>query len=190
MGGVRALPRVFRDQRAWTVAVPREQARPGDLVFFGHPVTHVGLLTGDDRMVDASQSRGGVVERAVWRSGVVRYGRVPRPGMPAVRPWTPPPLPAPGASGVVADTSSAPARAGRTPAAAPRPPGRPRQRRPEQQPQAAPRPGQDQGPAVVRRREAGGRPFARAGRTHDLDRARPRPRHLAARRGRRPARHA
>ena len=65
VGGASRLPRVSRDQQAWTVAVPREQARPGDLVFFGHPVTHVGVVTGEDRMIDAAESRGGVVERAI-----------------------------------------------------------------------------------------------------------------------------
>jgi len=34
-----------------------------------------------------------VVERPLWRAAVVRYGRVPRPGMPAVLPWSPPPPP-------------------------------------------------------------------------------------------------
>jgi cell wall-associated NlpC family hydrolase len=113
VGGASRLPRVSRDQQAWTVALPREQARPGDLVFFGHPVTHVGVVTGEGRMIDASESRGGVVERAIWTSGVVRYGRVPRAGMPAVRPWTPPVLPAPAPTGVVVDTPPAPDRAAR-----------------------------------------------------------------------------
>ena len=120
VGGASRLPRVSRDQQSWTVAIPREQARPGDLVFFGHPVTHVGVVIDGGRMIDASQSRGGVVERAVWTSGVVRYGRVPRPGMPAVRPWTPPVLPAPAPAGVVADAPATPDRAARSRPAAPR----------------------------------------------------------------------
>jgi hypothetical protein len=41
-------------------------------------------------MIDAASSRKAVVERAVWTTDVVRFGRVPRPGMPAVRPWTAP----------------------------------------------------------------------------------------------------
>ena len=114
VGGASRLPRVSRDQQAWTVALPREQARPGDLVFFGHPVTHVGVVTGDGRMIDASESRNGVVERAIWTSGVVRYGRVPRAGMPAVRAWTPPALPAPAPAGVVADAPASLDRAART----------------------------------------------------------------------------
>lgn len=118
-GGASRLPRTSADQQAWTVAIPREQTRPGDLVFFGHPVTHVGVLTGDDRMIDAAQSRGRVVDRAVWTSGVVRYGRVPRPGMPAVRPWTPPALPAPAPAGQVADSPTSLDQASRTRASRP-----------------------------------------------------------------------
>ena len=100
VGRVPGLPRVARDQQAWTVAVPREQALLGDLVFFGEPVGHVGIVSGRsaDRlllMLDASSSRGGVVERPVWTAGLVRFGRVPRADMPAVLPWTPPPAPAP-----------------------------------------------------------------------------------------------
>src|SRR5689334_12828072 len=83
-GGASAIPRVSRDQQAWAVPIPAEQALPGDLVFFGDPVTHVGLVTGRTgttvRMIDAASSRKAVVERSVWTTGVVRYGRVPRPG--------------------------------------------------------------------------------------------------------------
>ena len=102
-GQVRRVPRTAAQQQAWAVPIPAEQALPGDLVFFGDPVTHVGLVTGRDRtgalrMVDASASKHGVVERLVWLTGTVRYGRVPRPGMPAVRPWTPPAPKAPTAA--------------------------------------------------------------------------------------------
>ena len=101
-GGVN-LPRVSRQQQAWAVPLPAEQVEPGDLAFFGEPVTHVGLVenrvTSGGRtvvqMLDASSSRKGVVRRMAWTSGVVRYGRVKRDGMTPVLPWTPPPLPAP-----------------------------------------------------------------------------------------------
>lgn len=116
VGGVDGMPRVSRDQQAWAVPLPEEQALPGDLVFFGHPVTHVGIYAGRGRMVDAGESQGRVVERAVWRSGVVRYGRVPRTGMVRVKPWTPPELPPP------TPASAGPAD---SPAAAPRSAPRP-----------------------------------------------------------------
>ena len=95
-GGVLSIPRVSRDQHAWAVPIPLAQVAPGDLVFFGDPVTHVGLVTSRTgtavRMIDAASSRHAVVERAVWTTGVVRYGRVPRPGMRPVTPWTPAPV--------------------------------------------------------------------------------------------------
>lgn len=96
VGGVRKMPRTSAQQQAWAVPIPAEQVVPGDLAFFGDPVTHVGVVSARSatglRMVDASSSKAGVVERAVWTSGVVRFGRVPRRTMPAVRPWTPKPL--------------------------------------------------------------------------------------------------
>jgi cell wall-associated NlpC family hydrolase len=115
-----AVPRVSRDQQAWAVPLPVEQVLPGDLVFFGDPVTHVGLVTGRSgtavTMIDAASSRHAVVERPVWTTGVVRYGRVPRAGMPAVSPWTPAPVvvqPAP-----VAAPTTLPARTQTTPSTA------------------------------------------------------------------------
>jgi cell wall-associated NlpC family hydrolase len=109
-GGVRAIPRTAALQQAWAVPLPEQQAIHGDLAFFGEPVTHVGLIVGRTRsglrMIDASSSQGGVVERDVWHSGVVRFGRVPRKGMLAVTPWhsttpTGGPLVRPGAPGLV-----------------------------------------------------------------------------------------
>lgn len=128
-GGVQ-LPRVARQQQAWAVPLPAEQVEPGDLAFFGDPVTHVGLVenrvtTGDRtvvQMIDASSSRKGVVRRTVWSNGVVRFGRVKREGMTPVLPWTPPVLPAPvvpaaapvvtAAAPVVAQAVTAPVKAG------------------------------------------------------------------------------
>ena len=93
VGGVDAIPRISRDQQAWAVPIPREQLLVGDLVFFGNPVSHVALYAGNGMLVDASSAQQKVVERRIWSSGVVRYGRVPRADMPRVKPWTPPPPP-------------------------------------------------------------------------------------------------
>ena len=80
------MPRTSRDQQRWAVPVTRDELLPGDLVFYGDPVTHVGIYAGGGRMVDGSASRGAVVERALWpTTDPVRYGRVPRPTMPPVR---------------------------------------------------------------------------------------------------------
>lgn len=123
-GHVPGVPRVSRDQQAWAVPLPVDQVRPGDLVFFGDPVTHVGLVTGRTgtavTMVDAASSKHAVVERPVWTTGVVRYGRVPRPGMPAVTDWTPPPpvVVAPAPAPVVAPPATLPARSPSSPGTA------------------------------------------------------------------------
>lgn len=91
------LPRVSGQQLAWAVPLPAEQVEPGDLVFIGDPVTHVGLVESRTttatrtvvQMIDASSSQKGVVRRAVWSGDVVRFGRVKRDGMTPVRPWKP-----------------------------------------------------------------------------------------------------
>lgn len=110
-GHVAGVPRVSRDQQAWAVPLPVEQVQPGDLVFFGDPVTHVGLVTrrtgSSVTMIDAASSKHAVVERAVWTTGVVRYGRVPRPGMPPVAAWTPSPVLPPAAPVTTAVTAVA-----------------------------------------------------------------------------------
>ena len=95
VGGVDDVPRVSRDQFAWAVPIPREQLKIGDLVFWGNPVTHVALYAGMGKVLDASSAAGKVVERPIWWTDLVRFGRVPRPGMPRVKPWTPPPVPPP-----------------------------------------------------------------------------------------------
>ena len=117
VGGAKGMPRVSRDQQTWTIPVAPRDALRGDLVFFGHPVTHVGIVSGGGYMIDAGASRSAVVQRLIWKTGVVRYGRVPRPGMPKVKPWTPPPLPSPQPAAPVADSPEA--------AAAPRPAAKP-----------------------------------------------------------------
>ena len=93
VGHVRSIPRTAAQQQAWAVPVPVQQVQPGDLVFFGSPVSHVGLVQsrwhGAVVMIDAGSSRHGVIERAVWSGDLVRYGRVPRPGMVPVQPFAP-----------------------------------------------------------------------------------------------------
>ena len=108
VGGVKDIPRVADDQQVWTVPIPAEQALAGDLVFFGNPASHVGIYAGDGQMVDASSSQHGVVTRDIWDEKVVRYGRVPRAGMPPVRPWTPAPAPPATAQPVTAPPASSP----------------------------------------------------------------------------------
>lgn len=56
------LPRVSRDQaKVGTAVSGLANAQPGDLVFFGSPVDHVGIYLGNDRMLHAPKP-GKVVE--------------------------------------------------------------------------------------------------------------------------------
>jgi cell wall-associated NlpC family hydrolase len=43
--------------------------QPGDLVFYGSPIYHVGLYTGGGMMVDAPHSGASVSERSVYSVG-------------------------------------------------------------------------------------------------------------------------
>lgn len=49
-----SLPHSSQAQSAMGQAVSRDALQPGDLVFFGSPVHHVGMYVGDGMMVDAS----------------------------------------------------------------------------------------------------------------------------------------
>jgi len=85
------LPRVSRDQaRAGAPVASLDQARPGDLVFYGRPVDHVGIYAGDGEMVVAPR-RGDVVKvqkvdtgRVVAIRRVVGDGDEPRVSAGAV----------------------------------------------------------------------------------------------------------
>lgn len=50
------LPHSSQAQSTMGVAVSRSNLQPGDLVFFGNPVHHVGIYVGDGKMVDAPNS--------------------------------------------------------------------------------------------------------------------------------------
>ncbi|GAB2973236.1 C40 family peptidase [Amycolatopsis acidiphila] len=56
-----SLPRTSSAQSSTGKAVPRSQLQPGDLVFFGSPVHHVGIYLGDGKMVHAPDT-GDVVK--------------------------------------------------------------------------------------------------------------------------------
>ncbi len=61
------LPRVAADQsRAGTAVASLDQARPGDLVFFGKPAHHVGIYVGDGKMIDAPRAGKTVGVHSLW----------------------------------------------------------------------------------------------------------------------------
>jgi cell wall-associated NlpC family hydrolase len=56
-----SLPRTSQAQSTTGMAVSRSQLQPGDLVFYGSPVHHVGIYLGDGKMVHAPDT-GDVVK--------------------------------------------------------------------------------------------------------------------------------
>jgi hypothetical protein len=63
------LPRTSGAQARTGTEVPSiEQARPGDLVFFGSPVHHVGVYVGNGKMLDAPHSGEKVQIRDVFET--------------------------------------------------------------------------------------------------------------------------
>ncbi|TNM61164.1 hypothetical protein FHN55_17185 [Streptomyces sp. NP160] len=71
-----SIPRTADAQMDASTRISASQARPGDLVFFvrGGRAYHVGIYTGDGRMMDSPRSGKTVTERSIWGSNVV-YGR-------------------------------------------------------------------------------------------------------------------
>jgi cell wall-associated NlpC family hydrolase len=68
------LPRVAKDQARAGVPVAVADLRPGDLVFFGSPVDHVGISAGGDKMVVAPKT-GDVVKVQTFDPDTVTAAR-------------------------------------------------------------------------------------------------------------------
>jgi len=51
-----SLPHSAAAQRGYGRSIPLSQIRPGDLVFFGQPIGHVGIYFGGGKMIDAPHS--------------------------------------------------------------------------------------------------------------------------------------
>jgi cell wall-associated NlpC family hydrolase len=67
------LPRTVAEQRSAARIVPRSQAKPGDLVFFG--TSHMGIYAGNNKMYDAPHSGASVTLREIYSANVV-FGQV------------------------------------------------------------------------------------------------------------------
>ena len=73
-----ALPRVSRNQFRTGRKVPISDLRPGDLVFYGEPVSHVGMYIGNDEIINAPQTGEVVSIKTMWYSRKpMTFGRVP-----------------------------------------------------------------------------------------------------------------
>lgn len=68
------LPRVAKDQARAGTPVAASDLRPGDLVFFGSPVDHVGISAGGNKMVVAPKT-GDVVRVQTFDPGTVTAAR-------------------------------------------------------------------------------------------------------------------
>ncbi|MFN7149058.1 MAG: NlpC/P60 family protein [Microthrixaceae bacterium] len=72
-----SLPRTSGAQRAYTQRITFAQLQPGDLVFTGNPVYHVGMYIGGGQMIHSPQTGDVVKISAVRSGGSVTYGRIP-----------------------------------------------------------------------------------------------------------------
>ena len=90
-----SIPRVAIDQDSYAVPVPLSDLRPGDLVFFGADVHHVGMYVGDGLMINAPHTGecGPGLVYLVVRPGRLRSGPLARnfPSRPRPRLRPPPP---------------------------------------------------------------------------------------------------
>ena len=62
------LPHSSRMMSEMGTAVSDSQLQPGDLVFYGSPVHHVGIYVGDGKMINSPYTGASVRIEAIWRS--------------------------------------------------------------------------------------------------------------------------
>jgi cell wall-associated NlpC family hydrolase len=72
-----SLPRTSGAQRAYTQRISFNQLQPGDLIFSGNPVYHVGMYIGGGQMVHSPQTGDVAKISSVRTGGSTSYGRVP-----------------------------------------------------------------------------------------------------------------
>jgi cell wall-associated NlpC family hydrolase len=74
--GGKSLPHSSRAQYSSTSRVAIEDLQPGDLVFYGSPIHHVGLFIGNGQMIEASTTGTPVRYASIYRRDYVGGGRV------------------------------------------------------------------------------------------------------------------
>lgn len=74
-------PRVSGAQQAKATRLSPAEAKPGDLVFFGSPAYHVGIVSGAGKMIHAPYPGTVVREESISnvKPGPVTYGRFSKP---------------------------------------------------------------------------------------------------------------
>jgi cell wall-associated NlpC family hydrolase len=70
-----SLPHSSQMQYSATARVPRSALQPGDLLFFGSPIHHVGMYVGGGRMVEAPYTGASVRVVSAFRTDYVGAGR-------------------------------------------------------------------------------------------------------------------
>ena len=73
-GGV-SLPHSAGAQYGATTHIPLSDLEPGDLVFYGSPIHHVGIYVGSGTMIEASHAGVPVRYAGIYRSDLVGAGR-------------------------------------------------------------------------------------------------------------------
>ena len=73
-----SIPRVAEDQAGYGLQIPIDSAEPGDLIFYARNgyVYHVSMYIGDGQVVQAANSRAGIItsgiaDDAVWATRVI-----------------------------------------------------------------------------------------------------------------------
>ncbi|MDQ3107789.1 MAG: NlpC/P60 family protein [Actinomycetota bacterium] len=74
--GGKRLSHSSRVQWTETSRVAIDAIQPGDLLFYGSPIHHVGLYIGDGQMIEAPETGKNVRLASIYRGGYVGAGRV------------------------------------------------------------------------------------------------------------------
>jgi len=74
--GGKSLPHSSRAQWTATSRVNIDAIQPGDLLFYGEPIHHVGLYIGDGQMIEAPETGKNVRYGSIFRRDLVGAGRV------------------------------------------------------------------------------------------------------------------
>jgi cell wall-associated NlpC family hydrolase len=71
-----SLPHSSRGMWAMTQRITADQLQPGDLVFGGSPVHHVGLYVGGGQMINAPHTGAEVSYASIYTVNPVSFGRI------------------------------------------------------------------------------------------------------------------